>query len=101
MAIELADLDPELADMIAPFEDAAQAEGEPDLLATIGIAIGAKRDAAVSARKSSGIEDIWKECEEAYVGIDAANRDEFKGANWSKPVSMDGPVTTDRDPRNT
>lgn len=94
MPFTLADLDPDVADFIAPEADGDES-GTPELLAQIGIAIGAKRDAAVAARLASGIEDIWRECEEAYVGIDDANRAEFKDAKWSKPVSMDGPVTTD------
>lgn len=52
------------------------------------------RSEAVSARKSSGIEDIWMACEEAYLGIDDLNRGEFSNAKWAKPTSMQGPVTT-------
>jgi hypothetical protein len=50
--------------------------------------IGAKRDAAVQARKESGIEAIWTAAEEAYLGIDELNRSEFSGSRWAKPTSM-------------
>jgi len=50
------------------------------------------RDEAVAARKESGIEDVWLQCEEAYVGIDDTNRAEFDGARWAKPMSMEGPL---------
>ena len=66
----------------------------PAMLSAIGLAIAGKRDEAVSHRKSSGIETCWLECEEAYIGIDDANRSEFVGAKWAKPMSMAGPITT-------
>lgn len=60
------------------------------------IAIAKKRDEAVAARKASGIEDTWRRCEEAYLGMDDLNRGEFNGGRWEKPSSMDGPITTSR-----
>ena len=36
--------------------------------------VAEKRDEAVKARKESGIEQIWKEDEEYYLGIDDENR---------------------------
>ncbi len=71
------------------------------MLDAIGVAIASRRDEAKAVRTSSGIERTWKEAEEAYVGIDDANRLEFQDAKWSKPMSMAGPVTTGRDPRKT
>ena len=71
-------------------------------LEALGRAIADKRDEAVKARKASGIEEVWMACEEAYLGIDDENRNEWMKAKWSKPTSMQGPVTTDaivsRDP---
>jgi hypothetical protein len=63
-------------------------------LAALGAAIAGLRKEAVDARKSSGIEDVWMQCEESYLGIDDANRAEFSGAKWSKPTSMGGPITS-------
>lgn len=63
-------------------------------LSELGKAIAGKRDEAISARKESGIEDIWMSCEEAYLGIDDSNRGDFAKAKWAKPSSMDGPVTS-------
>ncbi len=71
------------------------------LLAAIGVQIASKREEAKGARGSSGIESTWRECEEAYLGIDDVNRHEFTDAKWAKPMSMDGPVTTGRKPRDT
>jgi hypothetical protein len=59
-------------------------------LEALSTTIAELRDEAVAARKSSGIEDTWRECEEAYVGIDDLNRDEFKGAKWTKATTMTG-----------
>jgi len=70
-------------------------ESNPKLDA-IGTLICQKRDAATKARKESGIEETWTECEEAYIGIDEENRGEFTGIRWSKPTSMTGPLTSDK-----
>ena len=55
----------------------------------------AKRKEAIDGRQQSGIEDIWKYCEDAYIGIDHANAHEFHSNRWMKPMSPDGPVTKD------
>lgn len=89
MGTTLADLPDDIQELIAP-----HLAPSPETLDAIGIAIAQKRDEAKSARTSSGIEQTWRECEEAYVGIDDANRGEFQDKAWAKPMSMDGPVTT-------
>ncbi len=86
---DLADLPEDVRDMISPHLDPTI-----ETLDAIGVAIARKRDEAVTARSSSGIETIWEECEEAYVGIDDANRGEFGGGRWTKSMSLNGPVTT-------
>lgn len=63
-------------------------------LDALAVLIAAKRDEAVTARRMSGIEETWMDCEEAYLGIDDENRSEFLGARWAKPTTMSGPVTT-------
>ena len=52
--------------------------------------IATLRDEAVAARKESGIESTWLECEEAYLGIDDLTRAEFAESKWAKPMSMEG-----------
>ena len=47
------------------------------ILEALGVALGAKRQAAITHRSNSGIEQIWTEDEEHYMGIDDANRDEL------------------------
>lgn len=66
-----------------------------EMLDALGGVIVTKRKEAIDARKSSGIEAIWLACEEAYLGIDDANRHEFADAKWAKPTSMQGPVTVE------
>lgn len=68
---------------------------EPDLerLDAIGQVICEKRKEAEAARTESGIELIWAACEEAYIGIDDANRAENGEGRWAKPPSSDGPLT--------
>lgn len=62
-------------------------EAKLQKIAAIGEAIAKKRDEAIAARASSGIEQQWDEDEEAYQGIDDANRDE---AGSYKPSSPNG-----------
>lgn len=82
------DFPPEIQQLLAGPAD--QPHGER--LEAFGLAIAAKRKEAVDARKSSGIEDVWMYCEEAYLGIDDTNRAEFASAKWAKPTTMDGPL---------
>lgn len=89
MKTRLVDLPDEVRALIAP-----HAAESAETLDAIGLAIAQRRDDAKAARSASGIEATWKECEEAYIGIDDANRAEFSDAKWAKPMSMDGPVTT-------
>ena len=93
-ASSLADLPDDVRDLISP-----HMASSPDVLDAIGVSIAQRRDEAKAARTSSGVETVWRDCEEAYVGIDNANRMEFQNAKWSKPMSSDGPVTTGRAPR--
>ncbi len=87
----LDDLPAVVRDLIAP-HIAESAE----TLASIGVAIAKRRDDAKTARTSSGIEATWKESEEAYIGIDDANRHEFQDARWAKPMAMDRVCAPDR-----
>lgn len=78
-----------------------QAQDEADRQArldTFGAALGTKRRSAVDARAQSGIEQIWREDEEFYEGIDDANRGETvtlkprdpNGVGGTSLVSSDG-----------
>jgi hypothetical protein len=96
MSDALSDLPDDVREAIQPHADAP-----PSVLDAIGVQIAQKREEAKGARGLSGIETTWKECEEAYLGIDDANRHEFTDARWAKPMSMDGPVTTGRRPKQT
>ena len=69
-------------------------EQKAEKLAEIGEEFAKKRDEFVAARKESGIEEVWMDCEEAYLGIDNTNRSEFGGARWAKPTAMQGPLTS-------
>lgn len=96
MAIALETLPDEVLDIIKPYLIT-----DSPTLASLSQLIAEKRDHAKSARQEDGIEDVWTECEEAYAGIDDANRNEFRAARWSKPMSSDGPVSTSaRVPQN-
>lgn len=92
----LVDLPDDVRELIEPHV----LKDDASTLDAIAIMIAKKRDEAKNARTSSGIETTWKDCEEAYIGIDDANRHEFQDARWAKPMSITGPVTTGRIPRS-
>lgn len=71
-------------------------EERAERLEALSKTIADKRDEAVTARKESGIEKVWEECEDAYLGIDDLNRADYANAKWAKPVSMNGPVTSSK-----
>lgn len=87
---------PELADELraiaATQRDAAIAKEEARIerLNALGMSLARKRQDAVEARAQSGIEDEWAEDEEAYQGIDDANRGTVATA-WSR---MDKPASS-------
>ncbi len=86
-------------EVLAVLAEHGEGEGTPSELDALSQVIAGRRDEAKNARAASGIEQVWKECEESYVGIDDANRAEFQNAKWSKPMAMSGPVTTDQRPK--
>lgn len=93
---DFSDLPPEVQEAMR----AQQAKWNEDFSA-FAKAIADKRDEAVKGRTASGIEETWRECEEAYIGIDDANRHEFKGARWMKPTTMAGGLEQQRAPDAT
>lgn len=80
-------------------KDTAQTAQEPNkpvdesVLAALTREIVQQRADARKARRTSGIEDIWLKAEEAYHGIDDANRTEFSRQKWQVPTSSSGPLT--------
>ncbi len=61
-------------------------------LSALSSALRDLREEAIKGRADSGIEQIWREDEEHYEGIDDSNREEKQ----IKPRSSDGRVTTER-----
>lgn len=88
LSATLADLPEEVQAVLRPHMEQSQ-----KTLDQIGVEIAKKRDEAKAHRAASGIEQTWSEAEDAYVGIDDANRHEFGDSRMSKPTSIDGPVT--------
>jgi hypothetical protein len=87
----------EVRELINPHLGPGQTDDET-ILAEIGVQISAKRDEAKAARENSGITDVWRLADDAYLGIDEANRHEFADARWAKPFSSEGPLTTNSPP---
>lgn len=65
-------------------------------LDAFGLTIAKLRREAIDARRQLGIESEWLEDEEAYIGLDDANRAEFY-ATWRtiKPSAASGQFTTE------
>lgn len=83
-------LPPEVADMLPDeVQDLIrqQKEKKQENLDLFSQIVASKRDEAVAARQQSGIETEWLEDEEAYLGIDEANRDR---STWIKSPSVSG-----------
>lgn len=66
-------------------------------LTALSLALRDLREESIKGRADSGIEQIWREDEEYYEGIDDANHDERQ----VKPRSSDGRVTTERKPKKS
>mgnify|MGYP001605573686 CR=1 FL=1 len=70
-------------------------------LNALALSMTAKRKAVINARRSSGIEQIWLEDEDAFDGVDDANRAQ-EGAvgtrnRYLKPSSLGGVVRSDNE----
>lgn len=89
MPIDGVELPPEVQDLLDEHE-----ERDGEHLLALSTVLMAKRAEAINARKESGIEEVWMKAEEAYLGIDDANRGAYSNAKWAKPTNLQGPVTT-------
>ena len=72
-----------------------------DRLNGLATHIAKLRDEAVAARKESGIEATWHDCEEAYLGIDDLTRNDFMAAKWAKPMTMEGGLIKKTNPSDS
>ena len=100
MALAFSDLTPDVQKFLK--EGDQQADGtvpSEAVLAAIGVSIAKLREEAKEARVSSGIEDRWRDAEEAYAGIDDVNRGEVTGGSqWTKSMSLNGPISANEVP---
>lgn len=102
MAFEDSELPDELqSGRFRPVEAEARSDTDEALLADLGVAIGAMRDEAVKAREESGIDEIWRRYEDAYLGIDDMNRHEHGRQRWDKPTSATGPLVANVPKKST
>lgn len=80
-----------------PLEQPESEEDKAKRMAVIGAfcdVIKTKRTDAIAARKASGIEEVWQEDEDAYEGIDDANR---KTAKMQKGRNTSDGLTESKD----
>lgn len=94
-----------LFDAVAPLLTAIEQRQQDDeatqdaRLLALGQALKAKREQAIGARVNSGFERVCLQSEEAYVGVDDANRGAVAAPRWIKPTTMEGPVLAANAPR--
>lgn len=69
-------------------------ESKLERLDKFGESLARKRTAAINARKSSGIEDLWTADGEFYEGIDDANREEVSTSITKNKVDRGGSFIT-------
>lgn len=62
------------AEVRPPMDDVRRAR----ILEQLGLVIAEKRKSAIDGRSNSGIEEDWQESQDAYDGVDDANRHEFR-----------------------
>lgn len=97
--LEHISLPPDVMAMLAPLSDDPADSAEDGQLSeqrldTIAKALVASRKLAIDGRRADDIDKILLHCEEAYAGIDDANRGYFRG-RWKKPTAGDGPIVTE------
>jgi hypothetical protein len=86
-------LSPEQLEELKQAEQALREE-KTERLNKLGESLADKRIAAIQARRTSGMEQRWDECEEAYRGEDAATMAE-RNAYSTRPVGQAMPKTDD------
>jgi hypothetical protein len=70
--------------------DLARQEALVERVEALGNSLKKKLDTAIAGRKASGIEEEWQAAEDAYDGVDDANRGTMAG----KPSSPNGGITS-------
>lgn len=85
----MTELDQDLPDEILE-EHASADEARLEKIAALSMIVSRRRDEAVSGRANSGIEEEWSEDNDAYEGIDDANRSDQKVI---KPSTSAGGIT--------
>lgn len=91
--ISAVEIPEELRPLLQRFE---KPEVSINRLEELGKLLESKRLDAIAYRESSGVDSMWEAAEEAYHGIDDANRHEFNGLRWVKPTTKEAPVQTER-----
>ena len=91
MELESIVLPPSVVALLEEREHPEQHELSEERLTRISQALGKLRDEAIKGRRADDIDKIMMHCEEAYAGIDDANRGHFRG-RWRKPTTGEGPV---------
>lgn len=70
----------------------AKEDEQAQRIAALTQSLISKRQKAVEWRGSIGIEEEWQECDDAYEGVDDANRATERTARATKPRSDGGPI---------
>lgn len=83
---------PEVKQLVAPLV------ATPESLSAIAQALAERKREAKEGRTATELESIWQAAEDAYNGIDDANRGEVHASGWTKSPSIGGPITANSEP---
>ena len=71
---DLGNIASDVDEIVRMFESAEDRAARLSKVQVFADSIKKKRNAAIIARKRSGIEEVWQECEDAYEGVDDYNK---------------------------
>lgn len=84
-------IEADVDEIVRMFESPEDRSARLSKVMTFSESIKKKKYAAINARKQSGIEDVWQECENAYEGVDEYNQK--SGSQYTKGRNMAAGLT--------
>jgi len=85
----------------AEIDEAAHQAQLRERLDALGVVLAGSRAEAIEWREQTGIEEIWREDQEFYEGVDDQNRSEQRGNRTGKPPYREVPRDVSRAPSST
>jgi hypothetical protein len=86
-----------------PGEDHGPSEGLTEQMQSMSNVLMADRKRCIDGRRLSGIEDVWRKCEDNYAAIDEVTGQQAAVVRprFSKPPDLEGPLRRNEQPAST